>query len=1185
MRRRIVALVVLSLVYTTVCSGASVHKTAPDEMLIRLTFDISEFTFETIGGYDYVRGEGAVYLSEQGLPGLPMRPYSIVIPWDTRVADIEVRTISEARLEGSFDIVPTQPPAVLGQGQAAWIDGRADVYSANELHPQELVAGLHQGFMGDSRLAGFNISPFRWNPVTKRLVLCEELEVRISLERVTVRRPFRRRADDTSVFSNVVERTVLNPDDVSTYLPGGGRRLLGQSMLEEGYYEYVIITVDSLVTYYDPLLSWKIEKGVPAKCVTREWIEANYTGEDTQAQIRNFIVDAYETWGVVWVLLGADTKIIPSRTVFAMDCEMGGVAGNKIRCDLYFSDLDGNWNADGVKPYGGVTDSVDMYADVFVGRAPAENITETIVFVDKVLTYEKNPPAGYALDMLMLGEIMWTSPYTDGGIGLDRIDDDFIPPRFDPITKLYESLGNESAETVLAAMSGGQNFVIHDGHCNEFCMGAGDGYVYYWDADTLSNGSRAMIINSIGCWPAAIDQDCIAEHFVNNPNGGCVAFIGNSRYGWGSPGNPGFGYSDKFQYEFTRSVFASETLHLGSALAESKAVFVNFAGDENVYRWNEYQLNLLGDPEMPAWTDEPAGLVVAAPESIMASGDVVTVVVEDVAGAVEGAKVCLMNDDDVYATGLTDVSGVVTLSVLTASPDSMLLTVTAYNHIPHQQMIDVVNQGKLLAWTVFAVGDADDAKANPGETVDLEVTVKNFGTQTATGVSGILMDSSGLCTLTDSTSGYGDIGPGSEAVGDGFTVTFDNSLVNGDVIVFDLVLTDGSADQWTCRLPIAIATPVLYVASYGIDDRLGGDGDWMVEPGETVLVTVEIANDGLTYTDAGANMTSLDVRLSAEDSVSSVGQIGSGSTGYSLHKVFVSGVCPGKHIGMLEIGLTGTGGYAVTDTVYFSVGDLCYSDDCEWGEGSWVHTGAPDLWHLSSYRSHSDSVSWYYGYETTHSYPNNAVGGVVSEDFIAGEHNRLSFWFWYDFTTYGTDGLYVIVHRNGVPDTLDFIGSGGALDQPGSGALNIVSDWVKWESPLDDLAPGDTVTLEFGFISDNTDYAEGIYVDDISYTSRTPVLTGIEDTEVEVRNLAFSAFPNPARDRVVISFANRLDRVDVDIYTVEGRLVARLFKPAGAQAVSWDLCDRLGRKVAPGIYLANVRTHARSQSGKIVIVK
>jgi len=48
----------------------------------------------------------------------------------------------------------------------------------------------------------------------------------------------------------------------------------------------------------------------------------------------------------------------------------------------------------------------------------------------------------------------------------------------------------------------------------------------------------------------------------------------------------------------------------------AKSVYVPYSRNENVFRWCEYQTNLLGEPEMPIWTDLPQNLVVTHPDSI-----------------------------------------------------------------------------------------------------------------------------------------------------------------------------------------------------------------------------------------------------------------------------------------------------------------------------------------------------------------------------------------------------------------------------------------------------------------------------------------------------------------------------------------------------------------------------------------
>jgi hypothetical protein len=542
-----------------------------------------------------------------------------------------------------------------------------------------------------------------------------------------------------------------------------------------------------------------------------------------------------------------------------------------------------------------------------------------------------------------------------------------------------------------------------------------------------------------------------------------------------------------------------------------------------------------------------------------------------------------MNEHDVYEKGRTDQAGTVGFSVSTASPDSLLLTVTAPNHSHHQTRIPVVTEGVLLELVQTEILDRDDGKVNPGEVPDLGLTIKNYGTDPDSGVWGILRATDASCTIIDSMVYFGSVPAGAEVVGlTSPAVEFDSSLANGASVLLELSLVDSTANQWTARIPLVVATPLFSVSSYGIDDSSGGDGDFVAEPDESLVLTLEIYNSGLTYDAVQVSLTSLDAYVAIVDSVTGSGDICAGCAGYSLHRATIDLSCPVTHVARLLASVETLRGFTFEDTVYFTVGELCFADDCESGEGSWTYNG---LWHLSSYRSHSDSMSWYFGDEGTHRYPSNSGGKLVSQGFIAGEDNRLSFWFWHNFTTYGVDGVYVIVMANGVPDTMDFIGSGGALDGSGQAPLGIFTDWVKWDRVLEDVAPGDSLTFKFTFDSDNFDVAEGMYIDDIAFSCKTAGQSGTEEPAATKREISLSLFPNPVHNEVTISFGGSRKAVSIDIFGVDGRFVTHLEKPAGAATLNWDLRDMSGRRVAPGIYVARTEGESESQSIKLVILR
>ena len=112
-----------------------------------------------------------------------------------------------------------------------------------------------------------------------------------------------------------------------------------------------------------------------------------------------------------------------------------------------------------------------------------------------------------------------------------------------------------------------------------------------------------------------------------------------------------------------------------------------------------------------------------------------------------------------------------------------------------------------------------------------------------------------------------------------------------------------------------------------------------------------------------------------------------------------------------------------------------------------------------------------------------------------------------------------------------------------------------------------------------------MYIDDVAFTCTMPVAAGVDDRLEESRQISLNLQPNPVAGDVTISFGEVRSRLLVDIYTVNGRLVTRLEKPAGKAVLTWDLRDRSGRRVAPGIYVARTEGRDGVRSGKLVVLR
>jgi hypothetical protein len=870
---------------------------------------------------------------------------------------------------------------------------------------------------------------------------------------------------------------------------------------------------------------------------------------------------------VQYVLLAGDTDIIPCRFAYAMTCSAFIYPGREdtMPCDLYYADLQGTWDLDGDGSYGEIEDSIDLYPDLFVGRAPVNTIAEAQKFVEKVLIYEKTPDLNYLNNAMFAADVLWWSPYTDQGIHKNKIEEESFPAYFE-ITKLYDSQGTLSPSAFKNALRQGQGLTNHDGH----------GWI-----------PKYGILASIGCWTSAFDFNAIGESFVNSPNGGGIAFIGNSSYGWGSPGNPGFGYSDRFDSRIFYSLFVEDNFHLGAALSLSKAYFIPYSREKNVYRWHQYQLNLLGDPEMPVWTDIPETLVVSYPQSIPLGSSHILITVKDKNSdmPIKDALVCLMKGSESYAPGYTDASGSIFLDATPSTLGDCDLTVTAHNYIVVETTIPVISGSYVnyLGWIINDTAGNTDGIANPNENILLPTTIKNCGNASANNIQLKLRSQDAFVTIQDSTESLTSLAAGdSIVIDDAFEITV-GAGSNGHGISFDLEISDAS-NTLNFSPIILIGTPIL-----SIDEVIIAQPPSM--PNETESLFVNIGNSGYGFGHSSfAKLISSDPNVSIITDSIWYGEIYPESLDIASHAFVVSidPGCPSSYLAQLPITIY-TDDYNFNDTIGLLIGETGFSDNMESGSGLWTTGGTNNLWHISTTRYFSPTHSWYCG-NTSGYYINNMDCYIQTIPFMVNANSILKFYRWFDVPLYGTDGIYIIIMGDGYADTLDFIGTGGAL-----GGRGIQSDWFEEEYSLSEYPAGETIQVKIAFISDNDgDTGEGFYIDDFVAEYITMIQ---EYTADRMEQMFLRVHPNPFRHNIDIEYCighgemgigQSARRIELKIYDVGGRLVKEFnlqSEICNLQSVKWSGTDQLNRPVANGVYFVQLKTTDHCLTRKAILLR
>ncbi len=566
--------------------------------------------------YQLIKIPGLPLYGKIGEPQLPIKTVRVLLPAGENIKKVEVSPLQRVTLRGRFRIKPggrVIPISKISKVKFYPLRENLKVYASSLPYPRKIFSLLpEQGWKG-YRILPINIYPLQYIPSEGIIYFFPKIRITVETEgRVAFfsqLKLLRSKAGDRKI----VEREVANPGDIKTYTLRGKLRVPTKVLYNDpGPYDYIIITSENLKPVFQTLVNHKIQRGLRAKVVTVEDIYSYYTEGDNPKKIRDFIKDAYLCWNVDYILLGGDTEVVPVRNVYArVEDPVEGTVEDTFPSDMYYACLDGDWDADGDGVYGEPEDEVDFFAEVYVGRAPVETLTEADNFVSKTIQYENSFGAEYLKEVMLVGEYLCGDPYPEtwGGDYKDIIGTLF-PEEYN-ITKRYDKLGNfnNNGEVIIQEINEGKHMINHMGHSDVWMvMWIGDWEFYdiFGDENDIKNEDKCFIYSQ-GCYAGAFDlgsqpygytDECVGENFVRSKYG-AFAVVMNARYGWFEPGDIEHSPSQQFDYEFWDAVFNEGIKNLGWANQDSKedSYGVMMADTSGAYRWCYYELNLLGDPE------------------------------------------------------------------------------------------------------------------------------------------------------------------------------------------------------------------------------------------------------------------------------------------------------------------------------------------------------------------------------------------------------------------------------------------------------------------------------------------------------------------------------------------------------------------------------------------------------------
>jgi hypothetical protein len=670
----------------------------------------SEFSFYKENGFDRVKAINFALIGEPGTPELPAVYLNYIIPSNTKVESLIVLQSNVNQISGEYLIYPAQPPHKPGE-TLPWVPPDTLIYNSNALFPDDFIRVINHGIMDGARIVTIEIRPIQYYPASKTLLLVRNIHFEFCLgsENTPELRAKIRGKYEQSVYDAVLSKVVANDYEVPAYYQK-------PTLVEENQIGTlapipgapgVIITPSEFFGAFQEYANWMTDQGIRTIMLTPEYIYSVFpNGRDNPEKIRLYMQWCYKYAGGTYFIFGGDDYTVPVRYGIPRDVPPWDPEENdSIPCDLYFSDLSGDWNFDNDDYWGELThDDADCFSEVFVGRITAYTVDEVENWVTKALHYEKTPGVQFN-KALWINDIFYNWPAHDK-----------FPSYF-----THKDDNRYPADAALYDIDAGYGFVNLNCHGNigdfsPHTYAGGRNTIYSWWPDTasqtraglnwLTNINKYFFVYAICCHSGAYDQyaktdpyylygsdTCVADAFVDaylynhqgdiGPFGACAAVF-NTRTPYAAWNELQTYYYDALFRQPEDQDDDTVYSYLGVAQAIAKAMHAPFWSVNWQNRNGAYCPNLFGSPVTEAWTKTPGNMMVTHPTLIPTGVQNFTVTVGTYTippTPLQYAKVCLNKTDDIYEVGSTDANGQVTFSITPQYGGPMKVTVTRFHNI------------------------------------------------------------------------------------------------------------------------------------------------------------------------------------------------------------------------------------------------------------------------------------------------------------------------------------------------------------------------------------------------------------------------------------------------------------------------------------------------------------------------
>ncbi len=1035
------------------------------------------------GEYTRILLEDATLLGEPGSPALPWMGTKLLLPLGTQASQVSVERSEPLYFRLDQPLEPIQPQYPLSLEEIPDpLPPDPAVYSSASTWPSTYHSGPHTQFLSGHPLNFTAVCPFDYNPVSGELVFYSRITV--SVETASAARSAEALSflKEDAFTAARLQRAVDNPAALPRYAaPTTG-------------YEYLIIHDAAKADLWLPLKALYEARGMNVLMKSIQSVYAESTGATNPEKIRNYLISLYTANTLRHVFLAGDTDVIPTRGLYVVS---GSYTDQNLPADIYFSSLDGNWNADGDALWGEIGEA-DLIPELAIGRFCYNDDTEIANFLAKLTSYLNAPVESETTMALFLGEKLSSNPLTWGGNYMDELiggssantyTTTGIPASWTNAT-LYDRNATWSKTTLYPYLSQGYNFVNHLGHAN-----TGYGLRMFSEDVTPTNIANAgvtenySIISTQGCYSGAFDSECIAEKFTSIPTA-AVAMFANSRFGWYAPASTNSS-SQHFHRQYLDAIFGEGINALGEAITDARIDLIPFTQNSGVMHWNHYEITLFGDPAMKAWSDTPAALTAQLPALWTSGLDHYQIPTN-----APGANLRIKAGANFLYETTADAAGMVYLHLpQVIAPGTYDLFITANNRYPwHTQITFQGSSEPYLTVTGTKFLDSDGLHQS-GEEIPLTVTLKNAGlTAQANPGNLILTTSSPYVQIIGGSHLFQPLAAGdSLVIADVFRIAVTGGFADLSQAQFLLTATYDSHETES-HAWLTLNAPVLTLTAYQ-----AANPTWQIQPGDSPTVSVSLANSGsgqasqpllqLTCASPYATLSTLSPTLSA---IAPNAQ----PVYPAAFTLAISPTAPLNAPILVEYTLSAESGPSSAGEfrIYISESGYHFENNLLGYTSVDLNPAYFNQWHRDPQRNHSENGAFAlkFGGPGPLFYEDSSYGALESPDFMLGADSELRFHHWMNAEAKWDGGLLQMSLNGGdwfqltpVDGYNSFITANPA--SPFTAGTLVWSGFFGWTEAVFDLSAfSGPARFRWVFGSDGGLSYEGWYIDDIVFSTGPP---------------------------------------------------------------------------------------------------